>query len=45
MTAKEGEEDLVRYLVDKGATINLTDDHEVIMDGGEGKWDECKVNR
>ena len=45
--AKKHKEDLVRYLVDKGAPINFTDDHEVIMEGRERKWDVelGKINR
>ena len=39
MAARKGHKDLVRYLVDKGAPINFTDDHEVIMEGSERMWD------
>ena len=39
LAARKGHKDLVRYLVDKGAPINFTDDHEVIMEGRERMWD------
>lgn len=37
MVAKEGNMDLVGYLVDKGAPTNFTNDDEVIMREGRGR--------
>ena len=37
LVAKEGNVDLVGYLVDKGAPMNFTDDDEVIVREGRGE--------